>query len=104
MANTSASSTGATEHGLALASTNIGLHGDAINGKNFEKRHAPRLRKIFTALLGGNTKCVGLLICEVGNVDTLCTDEGKEKFEACVKDAFREAGAAEHRKSDTGRP
>ena len=96
MASTAGSSTGATEHELALASTNIGLPGKAINGPLFEKNHAKDLQQIFTALLGGNTKCVGLLICEAGNVDNLCTDEGMKAIDACIIQAFQAAGAAEH--------
>ena len=102
MASTAGSSTGATEHDLALASTNIGLPGKAINGPLFEKNHAKDLQQIFTALLGGNTKCVGLLICEAGNVDNLCTDEGMKAIDACIIQAFQEAGAAEHAKLQAG--
>ena len=99
-----ASSTGAAEHILALASTNIGLQGKAINGENFERNHAKQLQQIFTALLGGNTKCVGLLICEAGNVDNLCTDEGMKAIDACIIQAFRAAGAAEHAKCQADEP
>ena len=73
------SSTGATEHVLALASTNIGLPGAAINGRYLERNHARQLRHVFAALLGGNTKCAGLLCCELGNVDNLCSKDGRRK-------------------------
>ena len=104
MASTAGSSTGATEHELALASTNIGLPGKAINGPLFEKNHAKDLEQIFTALLIGNTKCVGLLICEAGNVDNLCTDEGMKAIDACIIQAFQAAGAAEHAKCQADEP
>ena len=47
-------------------------------------------------------ECTGHLICEVGNIDDLCSDQGKEKFEACIIQAFQEAGAAEHAKLQAG--
>ena len=113
MASTAASSTGATEHAsstgaaehvLALASTNIGLPGDAIDGPNFERNHGRQLRQIFTDLLGGNTNHRGLLICEVGNVGNLCSVAGKMKVEACIIEAFACAGAAEHFKMMARQP
>ena len=66
----SSSSKGAPEHVLALASTNVGLHGSAF-GKNFEKNHAKRVQRLIQELLCGNTSCAGVLFCEVGNVDNL---------------------------------
>ena len=89
---------GASEHEFALGITNIGLQGDAINGKNFEKRHATQLRDIFADLLQGNKNCAGLLICEAGRIDNTCTEEGKAKMNEVIIQAFEKAGAAEHKK------
>ena len=99
-----ASSKGASEHELALASTNVGLPGRAINGPNFEKNHGKKVRQVFAALLGGNTKCAGILACELGNVDNLCDEDGKEKINQCIIQAFKDAGAAEHKKKEAGQP
>ena len=57
-----------------------------------------------TGLLGGNTKCAGLLCCELGNFDNPCSEEGKEKINQCIIQAFQEAGAAEHKKKKNGQP
>ena len=102
MASAASSSTGATEHDVALASTNIGLQGNAINGENFRRNHAKELQQIFKALLIENPQCVGLLICEAGNVDNLCTDQGMKAINTCIIEAFQEAGAAEHRRLQAG--
>ena len=99
-----ASSKGASEHELALASTNVGLPGLAINGPNFEKNHGKKVRQVFAALLGGSTKCAGLRCCELGNVDNPCSEEGKEKINQCIIQAFEDAGAAEHKKKKAGQP
>ena len=75
-----ASRKGAPEHEFALAFTNIGLVGAAINGKKFKKRFAKKLVDLFTSLLTGNKNCAGLLICEAGNIGNTCTDVGKAKM------------------------
>ena len=97
------SSRGAPEHELALASTNVGLHGPAF-GRSFEKKHGARIRRLIQELLCGHTNCAAVFFCEVGNVDHLLTNEGKMKFERCIIDAFQEAGAAEHEKKRDGEP
>ena len=95
---------GASEHEFALGSTNIGLPGRAINGKNFKKRFAKKLVDLFTSLLTGNKNCAGLLICEAGNIDNLVCEAGKVKMNAVIIEAFEKAGAAEHEKMRAGQP
>ena len=56
---------------MSFSSTNIGLQGKAINGKNFDKKFAFVLEELFTNLLNGD-KCSGLFIVEVGNIDDPC--------------------------------
>ena len=71
---------------------------------HFQKNHGEKVRQVFTALLGGNTKCAGLLCCELGDVGNLCSEEGKEKINQCIIQAFEDAGAAEHKKKEDGQP
>ena len=100
----SVSSQGASEHDFALAFTNIGLHGPAINGPAFNKKHAKKLRGFFGSLLAGNTECIGLMLCEVGNIDHLCNHGGKQKINEVIHQAFTDAGATEHEKMKANQP
>ena len=43
-----------------------------------------------------SSSVLGLLLCEVGNMDDLLDANAKNKLEDVIIDAFREAGATEH--------
>ena len=52
----------------------------------------------------GNKHGCGVLCCELGNAGNLCSEEGKEKINQCIIQAFEDAGAAEHKKKKDGQP
>jgi len=93
---------GAKEHTLesvwrgALAYSNIGLPGAGFSGPHWDKKHKPVLLELFTKLLSSEEPVLGLLLCEVGNMDDLLDAEGKKRLERVITDAFRAAGATEH--------
>ena len=93
---------GAKEHTLesvwrgALAYSNIGLPGAGFSGPHWDKKHKPVLLELFTKLLSSEEPVLGLLLCEVGNMDDLLDAEGKKRLERVITEAFRAAGATEH--------
>ena len=74
----------------ALASYNVGLAAGAILGGNWS-RHRQKLRKIFMDLMGGAEPVVGLLLCEVGNLDDLCDEEAQCRVEDVIAESFAAA-------------
>ena len=75
-----------------LAFSNIGLPGTAIRGRHWYCTHRPRLREMFVALLQHSDDIIGLCLCEVGNLGDLVGDEGKQRIEDVLQDAFVAAG------------
>jgi len=92
---------GASEHNVqnkwsgALAFSNIGLPGAAFQGANWEKKHAGKLRKLFSNLLMTKQQPQGIFPCEVGNLTDPITPEGAQRLEEVLVLAFEQAGAAE---------
>ena len=93
---------GATEHTLqsewrgALVYSNLGSPGAGFSGPHWGRKHRPVLLELFTKLLSSEKPVLGLLLCEVGNVDDLCNDNGKKRLERVITEAFQAAGATEH--------
>ena len=71
-------------------SYNVGLPAQAILGGNWS-RHRQKLRKIFMDLMGGAEPVVGLLLCEVGNLDDLCDEEAQCRVEDVIAESFAAA-------------
>ena len=100
MASAAGRSSGAAEHTVvnewraALAYSNIGLAGNAFTSKKWYTKHRGVLLELFTKLL--RTPVLGLLLNEVGNMSDLLTEEGKEKLQEVLMNAFKQAGATEH--------
>ena len=80
----------------AFAFSNLGLPGAAFQGNNWRKKHAGKLREMFSNLLMTKQEPQGILLCEVGNLSDPITPEGRERLEEVVGFAFKETGAAEH--------
>jgi hypothetical protein len=93
---------GATEHTLqsewggAFAYSNLGLPGAGFSGPHWANKHRPVLLKLFTELMSSDYPVLGLLLCEVGNLDDLLDATGKKRLEDVIREAFRAAGATEH--------
>ena len=93
---------GASEHNAknkwtsAFAFSNIGLPGAVFQGVNWQKKHAGKLREMFSNLLMTKQKPEGILLCEVGNISDPITSEGRERLKEVLESAFKETGAAEH--------
>ena len=100
MASAAGRSSGAAEHTVVnewrgvLAYSNIGLAGNAFTSKNWYTKHRGVLLELFTELL--RTPVLGLLLNEVGNMSDLPTEEGKEKLQEVLMNAFKQAGATDH--------
>ena len=93
---------GASEHNAqnelsgAFAFSNIGLSGAAFQGANWEKKHAGKLRKLFSNLLMTKQQPQGIFLCEVGNLSDPITKVGRWELECVLELAFKDAGAAKH--------
>jgi hypothetical protein len=93
---------GASEHNApnewsgAFAFSNIGLAGAAFLGASWQKKHAGKLRELFSNLLVTKQKPQGIFLCEVGNLSDPITSEGRKRLEEVLGLAFRDAGAVEH--------
>ena len=78
---------GASEHNAskdwsgAFAFSNIGLAGKAFLGASWQKKHAPKLRALFSNLLEAGGQ--GIFLCEVGNLSDPTTPEGVKRLERC---------------------
>ena len=90
---------GASEHNAStdwsgsFAFSNIGLAGVAFQGANWHKKHAVKLREVFSKLL---RDCHGIFLCEVGNLSDPITKVGRWELECVLELAFKDAGAAKH--------
>ena len=62
-----------------FAFSNIGMSGSAFEGHQWERKHTPRLLKLFTELR--NESVVGLVLNEVGNFRDWLSDGSTEKLE-----------------------
>ena len=82
-----------------LAFSNIGLAGDAVRGKNWSRKHGPRVFKLVTELFkacqGRRHEVLGVLLNEVGNMSDLLDPTCKDKFEDTITEAFFTAATAE---------
>jgi hypothetical protein len=58
--------------------------------------HRPVSLKLFTELMSSDYPVLGLLLCEVGNLDDLLDAAGKKRLEDVIREAFRDAGATDH--------
>ena len=67
----------------------------AFNGNQW-KRHRRRLLRLFTELMSSEQKPLGLLLCEVGNMEDLMDEDGRTRLEEVIVEAFQNAGATEH--------
>ena len=77
----------------SFAFSNIGLAGVAFQGANWHKKHAVKLREVFSKLL---RDCHGIFLCEVGNLSDPITKVGRWELECVLELAFKDAGAAKH--------
>ena len=106
MSGASSSAGGATEHTVergklrrvsassnewqvAVAFSNIGLPGEAIDSDNWGRKHRPRLKRLLKQLL--DEEVVGILLCEVGNMSDLVTTAGKALFEDLIREVFHQS-------------
>ena len=80
----------------AFAFSNLGLPGAAFQGNNWRKKHAGKLREMFSNLLLTKQEPQGILLCEVGNFSDPITPKGRQRLEEVLGLAFKETGAAEH--------
>ena len=83
-----------------IVSINVGLNGEAVKGKRWNRHRADLLDILVAALKHGFVNTIGMLVSEVGSVDDPYDDEGRAKFDHLFKQAFRIAerptGASEH--------
>ena len=82
-----------------VVSLNIGLKGEAVNGRQWSK-HRRTLLNIFVRALKGCADKIGMLASEAGSVTDPYDDDDRNKFDCLFKEAFKEAfqiaGASEH--------
>ena len=89
----------ATEHAAeewcdAIAFSNVGLAGKAIQGLQWHTNHRPRLLTMLRDLLLQSV--MGICLSQVGNMSDPLNQEGRGRVEDLAIQAFDEAGALEH--------
>ena len=95
MATSSLRHNSQNEWRASVAFYNLGLAGNAFDGKNW-KQHKRVLLPLFTDLLKQNKNTLGLFLNEVGNWSDFLSVEGKKRLELVLTDAFESAGATQH--------
>ena len=84
----------ATKWSASVAIANLGLSGEAIMGKKWDKEHRPQLLRQFIGMLDyGEGKVCGICLCEVGNMDDPLTPEVRERMKNLIEEAFRKSRA-----------
>ena len=98
MATSSLRHNSQNEWRASVAFYNLGLAGNAFDGKNWTqgKNHRRVLLRIFKELLQEKKNTLGLFLNEVGNWSNFLTLEGRMRLEEVLTEAFESAGATQH--------
>ena len=98
MATSSLRHNSQNEWRASVAFYNLGLAGDAFDGKNWTRgtNHRRVLLRIFKELLQERKNTLGLFLNEVGNWSNFLTPEGRTRLEEVLTEASESVGATQH--------